>query len=107
MTGGAAGRNQRALQARLVRLAPVDLEGVPAAVTPHRGGMSLERLAFAATRPPGVAVSPTRRQPLGIIWARHDRPAARGGLDCLEEWRMHLVPFPAHPQDDLQQTSRP
>src|SRR5216117_264014 len=77
MTGGAAGRNQEALQARLVGLAPVDLEAVPAPVAPHRGGVSLERLAFAATGTHGVAVAPARRQPLGIVWARHDRPAAR------------------------------
>src|SRR6266571_5537178 len=103
MTGG-AGRNQEALQARLVGLAPVDLEAVPAPVAPHRGGVSLERLAFAATGTHGVAVAPARRQPLGIVWARHDRPAARWGLDDLEECRRHLQPLPAHLDDDLQRT---
>src|SRR2546427_10449997 len=98
MTGGAAGRNQRALQARLVRLAPVDLEGVPAAVTPHRGGLSLERLGFPATRTHRVAGSPTRRQPLGIIWARHDPPAARGGLADLERCPRAFEPVPRHPR---------
>ena len=72
MTGGAAGRNQEALQARLVGLAPVDLEAVPAPVAPHRGGVSLERLAFAATGTHGVAVAPARRQPLGIVRREFD-----------------------------------
>src|SRR5216117_4276805 len=72
MTGGAGELNQGALQPRLVGLAPVDLEAVPTAVTPHRGGMSFERLAFAAAGTHGVAVAPARRQPLGIVRARHD-----------------------------------
>src|SRR2546427_5876270 len=96
MTGGAAGRNQRALQARLVRLAPVDLEGVPAAVTPHRGGMFLQLLAFAGTRAHGVAVSPARGQALGLILARHRRPPARARLAALEGCPQDLSPLPSH-----------
>src|SRR5205809_6016074 len=107
MTGGAGELNQGALQPRLVGLAPVDLEAVPTAVTPHRGGMSFERLAFAAAGTHGVADAPARRQPLGIVRARHDRPTARRGLDDLEERRRHLQPLPAHLEDDLQWAELP
>ena len=58
------------LQAQIVRLAPVDIEACAAAVAAHRPGVSIDRLAFAATGAHGVAVAPARRQADGVLRAR-------------------------------------
>src|SRR2546427_10311124 len=72
------------LQAQIVRLAPVDIEACAAAIAAHRPGVSIDRLAFAATGAHGVAVAPARRQADGVLRARHDGPADRWGLDDLK-----------------------
>src|SRR5207247_8629935 len=73
------------LQPQVVGLAPVDIETFAAAVAPHRAGASVKWLALAATGTHGVAVAPARRQPHGIVRARHDGPAAWWGFDDLEK----------------------
>src|SRR5947199_1497493 len=95
------------LQAQIVRLAPVDIEAGAAAVAAHRSGVSIDRLAFAATGAHGVAVAPARRQADGVLRARHDGPAARWGLDDLKKSGGDLQGLSAHLEHDLQRADLP
>src|SRR6266480_1042484 len=90
------------LQAQIVRLAPVDIEACAAAVAAHRAGVSIDRLALAATGTHGVAVAPTRRKADRVVRARHDGPAARRGLDDLKKSGGDLQGLSAHLEHDLQ-----
>src|SRR5213082_3198967 len=95
------------LQAQIVRLAPVDIEARAAAVAPHGGGVSVNRLALAATGTHGVPVAPARRQPDGILRARHNGPATGWGLDDLQKGGGNLQRLPAHLEHDLQRADLP
>src|SRR2546430_9527039 len=95
------------LQARIVRLATVDIEASAAAVAAHRPGVSIDRLALAATGAHGVAVAPARRQADGVLRARHDGPAARWGLDDLKKRGGDLQGLSAHLKHDLQRAYLP
>src|SRR5947199_1854238 len=95
------------LQAQIVRLAPVDIEACAAAVAAHRPGVSIDRLAFAATGAHGVAVAPARRQADGVLRARHDSPADRWGLDDLKKRGGDLQGLSAHLEHDLQRADLP
>src|SRR2546425_2850470 len=95
------------LERGIVGLAPVDVEVVSAAVALHRGRSSLERLALAAAGAHGVAIAPARGDPHGIVGTRHDGPAARRGLDDLQEGRWHLERLSAHLEHRLQRANLP
>src|SRR5437016_6452411 len=95
------------LEAQIVRLAPVDIEACAAAVAAHRPGVSIDRLAFAATGAHGVAVTPARRQADGVLRARHDGPSDRWGLDDLKKRGGDLQGLPAHLEHDLQRADLP
>src|SRR3989442_3065905 len=95
------------LQAQIVRLAPVDIEACAAAVAAHRPGVSIDRLAFAATGAHGVAVAPARRQADGVLRARHDGPADRWGLDDLKKRGGDLQGLSAPLEHDLQRAYLP
>src|SRR2546430_17166663 len=95
------------LQAQIVRLAPVDIEACAAAVAAHRPGVSIDRLAFAATGAHGVAVAPARRQADGVLRGRHDGPADRWGLDDLKKRGGDLPGFSRRLQHDLQRAYLP
>src|SRR3989441_584293 len=88
--------SRQPLESRIVQLVPGDREVAVAAGANDPLRVSPELHALAAARAHGVASAPAGGVTNGIVGARHDRPAARGLLDHLQERAGHSERLPFH-----------